>query len=371
MEEGNFWNRLQYPLVPVNSEEVYDYQSQTAIPALVHSSGLFYVPNPVEKDPSVDANDNGILLAASAFNIIAEEVLSNEAGQKGPSDSAPRGRTLVLDERFEHTFLNAFFNYVKSAGDPKMDATRWKESTPAVGFIFEVQEGLLEDSLMEILHNEELKMADVSIALSMVNAPSINKYVIADELERRRNLSVHISTITGMEVLSVLREYEPLRALIKNALYTLTRAFKDWHMAKTAVRREFMKTFNSQNVFYQKLLNSTPLCKGLFPSGLMDEIRKIAENRIMGSDQLLKINDKPVFETRPRTFASSYRPSLTKSKPSGSKFKPRSQNQFFRPRKQNKFNSKISGKTSTTEKFKGKFSKSGFQSSKSRKSTRD
>ena len=288
VEDGVLWNRSQHPLYPSGEDEVLDTRSNTVMKVNWHKSRLFFTPRFSVKE----SQDDNILLAAKAFAEIEDEIHANNAGERGPSEYHPKGRTILPHEDFENVFVDAFFMHLKKGWDMRnpSEVLRWKEATPAVGFIFELNDQLFEDSLMDIFQGDELKINEVAIALSMISPPLIVKSSIAEEFERRRSLSLLLSTITGLELLSSACNYAGVRAIIKNALYLLTRAFKDWHVAKLKLRTEFLSSFSSDNVFYQKLLNATPLCKSLFPAGAMEEVRKAAETRVMGGDQILRMN---------------------------------------------------------------------------------
>ena len=333
VDNGIMWNRIQYPLLKENDTTIKDYRSGNVMQVNLHPTEIFFTTQVKE---NIDHGSDHIIKADKAFMIIRDELSSCNYAQAVGNDAILRGRTLQIHPELELNFLDSFFEHLNSNNESYESnwALKWREATPAVVFLFD-ENIKIEETISEIFNHEELHIGATSIALGITKSPKINKDTILEELEKRRSVNVHMSTIVGMNMFSTLKEYSPFKALIKNALYILTRLFSQWHHSKTALRKEFLADFDPENVFYGKLLNASPLCAELFPSALMEEIKKFAEFRVMSSDQLLKMrqsgfnkashftgdNDKRFF--RKKSFGKNRVPQKSSFGQKSKNFKPR------------------------------------------------
>ena len=294
IEDGVLWNKIAYPVLKLNDECLKDIRTNQTLRVKFHSSGLFYTLDSYE----LDEDRTCVLRVDKAFNAIEEEICLFDVGTK--SNTSP-GRVITLHEERQSDFMKSFFAHLDALKNSK-DATwplKWKEAVPAVTFVVPTLEKCTAEPLSEIFNPLELNLSEEAAALAMIYTPKVRKSSTSLELEKRKVLGVHISTVIGMETLAQLRDYIPLKGLVKNTLVTLSQLFLDWHAAKSSLRSEFLSGFDKGNVFYQKLKYSTPLCRGLFPQSLVTEVKTLAEARVLGADQLLNMH-------KPGTSSNSY-----------------------------------------------------------------
>ena len=193
----------------------------------------------------------------------------------------------------------------------------------------------------------------------MIHTPKTTKVAITTELEKRKLLGTHLSTVIGMETLAHLREYDALRALVKNSLVTLTNLFFEWNKAKFSLRAEFLSEFDKTSIFFQKLLYASPLCTGLFPISLVEEVRAKGEALALGVDQLLNIHKPRKYVKREKKSygeqfgKQAYRPSQTQQKNSSPKQSfhkgPRKPRPFIKKTSKNNKGNKSSKSSSNNE----------------------